>query len=288
MTVIVLCADDYAMTAGVSAGILELARDRRLSATGVMTTLGRWSRDAADLAPLRDRVAIGLHFDLTLGTPLGPMPALAPQGRPPDVGTLTRMALTGRLSRAEIADELRRQIAAFRAALGHPPDYLDGHQHVHALPIVRDAVLEVLGERDWREPPLVRIPSDRPAAILGRRRAALKALILAGLARGFRSAVARAGLPANDTFAGVTGFARDGVAADFRSGMEHAGPLHILMCHPGHVDADLIALDPVTDRREAELAHIAADTGMAARIWRPDRAADGPPVDWKEVRRASC
>jgi len=47
---LVLCADDYAVHAPASAGILELARRQRLSATSVMVLSPRWAEDAAPCA----------------------------------------------------------------------------------------------------------------------------------------------------------------------------------------------------------------------------------------------
>ena len=55
-------------------------------------------------------------------------------------------ALLRRLDRARIAAELRRSSQAFAAAFGRPPDFVDGHQHVHSLPQVRDALLAVTKE----------------------------------------------------------------------------------------------------------------------------------------------
>ena len=33
----------------------------------------------------------------------------------------------------------------------------------------------------------------------------------------------------------------------------------LVMCHPGHVDQELIRLDPLTDLREGEYAYLAGD-----------------------------
>ena len=76
----VLCADDFGLADGVSQGIVELAEAGRLSATGAMTNMPGWRRAAPDLKPLRGRIGIGLHLNLTAGSPLGAMPQLAPSG----------------------------------------------------------------------------------------------------------------------------------------------------------------------------------------------------------------
>src|SRR5918998_361679 len=92
---VVLCADDFGLTDGVSRGIVELAEAGRLSATGAMTNMPGWRRSAPALRPFTGRLGVGLHLNLTTGTPLGSMPHLAPDGAfPPLKGELAR-ALSG-------------------------------------------------------------------------------------------------------------------------------------------------------------------------------------------------
>ena len=95
---IILTADDYAMTDGVSRAIEDLARARRLSATSAMVTMPGWREAAPRIAALRGEIAIGLHLNLTVGAPLGPMPKLAPDGIFPSLKSLLARSLTPLLS----------------------------------------------------------------------------------------------------------------------------------------------------------------------------------------------
>ena len=100
----------------------------------------------------------------------------------------------------------------------------------------------------------VRDSGDKPVRILRRGSCIVKAATVAVLARGFRQAAERAGLACNDGFAGFSAFDRQGdVEAQFARYLVSPGQRHLVMCHPGYVDDDLRALDPVTDTREAEL-----------------------------------
>ncbi len=278
---IVLCADDYGMTAGVTRSILELADAGRLSAASAMTTMRAWQAAAPDLRGLRGKIATGLHLNLTLGAPLSPMPSLAPDFRFPGIGAITAQAMVQRLNHVELRDEIARQCAAFEDATGHPPDHIDGHQHVHALPQVRDALIDVLVQRygKTQPKPLVRDPTDRLIAIAARSQAVPKAMMLSWLGRGFGSAVRAAGFPINTSFAGVTGFAAATVLHDFKAAATSAGTRHLVMCHPGYVDDELVRIDPVTERRRAE-HEVLMGEGYPSAIWRVQRPADGPPVDW--------
>ena len=272
----ILCADDYAQNSQVSAGILDLAQAGRLSATSVMVNGAGWPGDAPGLAAVSNRLAIGLHLNFTHGAPLGPMPRLAPQGRFPALGKLIAAALLRQLDLAEIADEAERQLQAFEAAMGFPPDHLDGHQHVHTLPGIRTAVLSVLQHRYPGRPMLLRDPSDRPGALL-RRPEPLKAAIVAALSAGFATSAHRAGYLTNAGFSGFSDFADHPCASQFERFLRHPGACPMIMCHPGlpgSVD------DPIAARRPQELAALRQYDGLGRLIWHPERATPGAPLDW--------
>ena len=257
---IVLCADDYGLAPGLGAAIRELIERGRLSATSCMTVSPFWPREARLLGPLRGVADVGLHLTLTDQAPLGPMPKLAPSGRLPPLGRLLALALAGRLDRMEIAAEATRQYDAFEAAIGGPPDHLDGHHHVHQLPIVREVVLDLFRRRmpahawlRYCDEPLLSVARVGVAAP----RAALISLLGRGM-RGSR-------LPGNRGFRGVRSFsARRSYAALFRrflAGLDAGG---LVMCHPAIVDDALRRADSVADRREEEFRFLRGEDALAA------------------------
>lgn len=251
----VLCADDFALTEGVSRSILELLELGKISATGAMTNRPHWRRLAGELLRFSGSADIGLHFNLTCAAPLGPMARVAPGGEFPRLGDLARAAASSAAARAEIRAEIERQLDAFESALGRAPDFVDGHQHVHVLPGVRGAVLTAV-QRRYREGSVyLRDPADSSSAIRERGVAVGKALVIAGLALGLRSQALRRGIKVNRGFSGVSPFdpARD-FAADLRRFLIRPGPAHLVMCHPGHVDDELPGLDPVVATRPQEHA----------------------------------
>ncbi len=254
---ITLCADDFGLSYGVSAGILEALQAGRLSAVSALTNAPRWSAMGRDLLRGGFDADIGLHFNLTLGRPLGPMPIFAPQGAFPPVKTVISAAKRGRLPVEEIRAELRRQLDRFEAIMERAPDFVDGHQHVQTLPQIRGALLETLAARRLQGKCWLRCSGDRPERILLRRGRVVKALIVAGLSYGFAKAARRAGFATNDGFAGFSDFdPRKDYGAQFAGYLRARGPRHLIMCHPGHVDEELRAQDPVTESREQELAFL--------------------------------
>ena len=280
---IILCADDFALTEGVSSGIEELASAGRLSATSALVTTRHWAEHATRLNRLHDKIAIGLHFNLTLGRPLGTMPWLCPTGAFPTLPAVLRASLARHIPRDEIAAEFTRQLEHFERAVGQAPDFIDGHQHVHALPVIRDAVLGALSVKHAGRPILVRDPGDGPAAILGRAASVKKALVLATLARGFGDAVKAAGFLATTSFSGVSAFDE---SKPYRAELDRfftkPSACHLVMCHPGHVDDELPTLDPVVGRRAQEFDALMRHEQLPALIWHPVRAADGSVI-WPEA-----
>jgi len=254
---IAVLADDYGIAPGVSQGIRELLQAGRLSGTSCLVLSPLWKDEALTLRGLDAWADIGLHLALTDFAPLGPMPGLAPGGRLPGLGRLIAAAYLGRLRRDEIAAEIDRQLDAFAQAMGRPPDYIDGHQHVQQLPVVREIVLDRLMHR---LPPgtALRVCHEPFAAIRQRGVAVLRAGVIAAIGSKLRQLADDAGIPSNRRFAGVRDFTeRQPYRALFRRYI--AEPPHALaiMCHPGYPDDALRQVDPVVDTRPGELAYLA-------------------------------
>ena len=187
-----LCADDYAIAPGVSAAIRELIARGRLNAISVMVVTPSFAAEAAPLAAVaaERRAAIGLHVTLT--GRFRPLTAFrpAPEGTFPPLRELARRAFLGRLDARALAAEVEAQLAAFAAAFGRAPDFVDAHQHVHLFPQIRDAVLDSVkrcAPAAWVRQCGSALP---PRILLGD----FKTLALSVLSRGFRRRAAALGL----------------------------------------------------------------------------------------------
>ncbi len=254
-----LCADDYGLAPGVSQAIRDLILNRRLHATGCMTGSLYWPQQAQLLKPLEGLAHFGLHITLTQQTPLGPMPHLAPNGKLPHPDALVMRAWMGRVDRAEIAAEINRQLDAFEAAMGRQPDFLDGHHHVHHLPIIRDVVLDVwlnrLGRRGW-----IRSCWESPALLMRRGVDSLRASIISALGWRWHQMMKHQRIPHNQSFRGVYDLTDKVPFADlFSIFTDQPQPRTLVMVHPGLVDTALIVADSLTDQRENEFAFLASD-----------------------------
>jgi predicted glycoside hydrolase/deacetylase ChbG (UPF0249 family) len=253
MTPVALCADDYALSPGIDEGILALAEAKRISAFSCMTASARWPEAAAALKPFFDKIDIGLHFTLTQLRPLGPMARLAPDGAFPPMGWLYAQAALRAFDKDEIAQELDRQLSAFKAATGREPDFLDGHHHEHQLPVVRDAVAQVWTKR----PGWIRNTATPLARVFSRGIAKPRAAVLAAYGRAARRAWITAGIKSNADFAGVRNFTeREPYGVLMRAYLKGARPGLLIMCHPGRLDDELGRIDHVTESRADELAYL--------------------------------
>jgi predicted glycoside hydrolase/deacetylase ChbG (UPF0249 family) len=256
-----LCADDYGISPAVNAAIRELLLGGRLNATSVMVVTPSWSRSEASLllslrAAGRLR-AIGLHLTLT-----GPFRPLTASFKPlcgSSFRPLTDMIFLSwlrRLDRAALGAEIAAQLAAFSAAFGAAPDFLDGHQHVHLLPQVRDEVVSAIkaaAPKAW----IRQCGSVRPVLDQLKDR---KGLLLSWFSGALRRKAKAQSVAVNPAFAGSyalrpdTDFAR--LFPHFLDRLPDGG---LIMCHPGRVDDELKKLDSLTALRETEYRYFASD-----------------------------
>jgi len=256
---LVLCADDFGLTEGVSHGIIDLVEMGRLSAASAMTTHRWWPRLGPALREAGPGIGIGLHLNLTSGAPLGPMRGLAPDGRLPPLGALIALALPGSLDTEEVRAEIERQLDAFMTVMDRPPDFVDGHQHVHVLPGIRRMLLFALRRRGLQGRLWLRDPADGLRPIARRRSAMGKAALVRAFALGFGRAARRAGFDTNEGFSGFSAFdPRASFEREMHRFVVRLGPRPVVMCHPGYVDDELRAVDPVVATRAEELAYLAS------------------------------
>jgi len=134
---LIVNADDFGLTRGVSGGILAAHRHGIVSSTTVLVT-GKPDRE--DVAAARDSaLGIGLHVNLTLGAPLTRGRSLVDGGR--FVRDARRAA--ARATARDVRAEVEAQVARFEKLFGRAPTHLDTHHHVGLHPPVREVVLDV-------------------------------------------------------------------------------------------------------------------------------------------------
>ncbi len=244
-----VCADDFGIAPGISSAIATLAGAGRLTATTCLVNGPHWPEAARALRALPRSVELGLHLNLTEGAPRSRQLA-ARWPAFPDVRRMIVLAQLGRLPRGELRDELDAQLAAFVAGVGRAPDFIDGHQHVHHLPVVRDLVLDLA--EHIRPRPAVR----STARLLGRGSTVKRWVIERTGGRALGAELRRRGLPHNHALLGAYGFDRPDYGALVREWLAHVpADGALLFCHPGRA----LPSDPpdaIAAAREREFAYL--------------------------------
>ena len=154
--------------------------------------------------------------------------------------------------------ELRNQVRRFLDA-GLTPTHFDTHKHVHCLPGILEALLEVAAEFGIDK---VRLPVEheleiRPPSGGPRPRPSWNSLakrrLIRFLCRGSRARLRRAGIRTADHFVGI------GYQACLNSDVLHLILSHLrggvteIMCHPGYDDEPLREFSSTPPYREVEL-----------------------------------
>lgn len=256
-----LCADDYGISPGVSEAIRELIARGRLNATSAMVVAPSFGPSAAlqfsNRMAGKTGVAIGLH--LTMTAPFRPLTAFTPvtkDGTFPPISDMLVRAFWPRFDRALVAREVEAQIDTFVAAFARPPDFVDGHHHVHLLPRIGEAVLAEIK----RVNPAAWARQCGQVTPLAARLHDRKGIVIDLLSRRFRAQAKTFGVATNPAFAGTYRFQPDATFAGFfPSFLDGLPGGSVVMCHPGFVDAELERLDSLTTLREKEFAFLASD-----------------------------
>ncbi len=242
---IALCVDDFGLHEGVNAAVFRLAELGRVNAVSCMVGAPAWPAAAAQLAALpRRQTELGLHLDFT------EYPVRQSRHRLPH---LIVAAYARRLSAPVLREEIEAQLDAFEQRVQRPPDYVDGHQHVHQLPVVRDALLQALARRYTGRLPWLR--STRAAMPRALKPRIIEALGAAGLRRAAEARAHRF----NGRLLGVHDFKAD--AAEYARLLDRwlamAQDGDLLMCHPAAPMAEPVH-DALNASRQAEFDVLSA------------------------------
>jgi predicted glycoside hydrolase/deacetylase ChbG (UPF0249 family) len=225
---IAVCVDDFGLHKGVNRAALDLGEKGRISSITCLVDGHAWPAGAHALKHSTANVEIGLHLNFTEDF-----------GQNRFFRKLSRLIVSAharRLDRAAITHEIERQLDRFESDLDRAPDFIDGHQHVHQLPIIREALIEVLNGRSTIGKPWIR--STRPPQAQAARRLPyairIKSRLIAWLgAASLERLAQRHGYPQNRHLLGVYGFGANPPYADLlKIWLTGAQSRDVLMCHP--------------------------------------------------------
>ena len=274
----VLCADDYGLAKHIDDGIISLVQQGRVSAVSCMTTSPRWPEAAQRLLPYREQADIGLHLNLTDG----PLLSGNFKAQPLWLCILRTHVLPGCVT--IYAAEIAAQWQKFVQVMGHAPDFVDGHQHIHILPQVRCALLQHLAglaagdiklqpraEAGGRGACYVRVPFNlaSPQRLIkdklvcsqrgGHASACFKQQLIPWLGgKALHRQLVASNWRYNTSFAGMYNFKQTNYRAVFQRELRQLQAGGLMMCHPGRGESG-VANDSLAAVRQREWDYFASE-----------------------------
>jgi chitin disaccharide deacetylase len=235
-TQLIVTADDFNLSEGVSRGILEAHHRGIVTETSVMVNLGDLQQASAMLA-YAPRLGVGLHLNITRGHPMAPPSEVAELLGSDSQFLGSPQALPMHIRSAAVQAEFQAQMDRFVRTFGRLPQHLDTHHHVHQQPAVLEALLELAASLKL---PVRSIDSQMRATMIAR------------------------GLGSPEHFLGDAGNEPYWTVTRLLSTIQTL-PVGVteLMCHPGYFD-DAIAYSRYGQQRDVERQALCAPEVAAA------------------------
>ncbi len=243
---LLVIADDIGIGPNTTTGILQLGGQGIVTGT-VLLVNSPYAQEAVQRWRRQGSVPeIGWHPNLTLDTPVAPASHIPSLIRPdgtmwPLVDFLKRWLL-GLLNPAEIEIELRHQLWRFTDMIGHPPRFLNWHQHVGIFSPIGEILIKILAEQPVK--PYIRRVQEPWPVVWRHPGVRLKRCFLGWLGRRLARMQEANGFPGPDWMAGISN--PDCVLdPDFFVRWLRAMPGDVveLMCHPGRLDPTVVGRD---------------------------------------------
>jgi predicted glycoside hydrolase/deacetylase ChbG (UPF0249 family) len=132
---LIVNADDFGYTPGVSRGILKAHHDGIVTSTSVLVNMPGAAEDIQLALKDAPRLGLGVHLNLTAGYPVS-APASVPDLVQSDGRFRPKADIIGMLPTIDVEQvqlEFQAQLNRFAEITGQAPDHLDSHHHIGYL-----------------------------------------------------------------------------------------------------------------------------------------------------------
>lgn len=141
---IIINVDDLGLSEAVNDAVVALAQAKKITASSLMS-LGQIKPDQVDQLH-QHKIDIGLHVDFT-SVLFQKIHQANTFTRPNTLKKLIFSAWTNWLDTHWVREIIEEQLDNFEKIVGRIPVFIDGHQHVHQFPQIRDQLFSVLQKR---------------------------------------------------------------------------------------------------------------------------------------------
>ena len=227
---VMINVDDLGLSTAVNDAVIHLAELGRIGASSYMVGGTITDSDINRLNQLN--VDIGLHLDLT------GIFASALRG---SLKSIIIASYLRRLNPMQVSDVIKQQLDGFEERFNRAPIFIDGHQHIHQFPVIREGLIKELTNR-YSDEIAKGMLSARVTTPLINDVKSWIIYILGGYA--WRKSCQHHRILTNDKFGGVYGFDADRqqLAMLWEKWLQ-AAPYHtanltptLIMCHPAVPD----------------------------------------------------
>lgn len=192
-----IIADDFGLGRQHDAVILDLLEQGAIDGTSVFAKAPMDDRHIEQLLMLREThgIEIGLHLNLTDVIGKDDL-------RRSIVNLWLSSMISGALQKTASA-EFTQQIEAFQSKFAMPPDYIDGHQHCHAIPAFWRALQAISGGISWVRSPC---PNALRGAISQIQNGGVKSVLVMVWGWRLRRNLRKSGVQTNADFNGLIAY----------------------------------------------------------------------------------
>lgn len=153
---LIVNADDFGVASNIDRGIVNLINKGIVTSISVMVNTPTFVESSRNHLlklidnPIIDKLSIGLHLNLTEGTPISKnTKSLVTKdnklfGKKLFHDLMKQNQLNKRINIDEIKSEILEQIKFFIDQLKIFPSHIDGHQHVHIIPEIANVLSEIM------------------------------------------------------------------------------------------------------------------------------------------------
>tara|TARA_B100000315_G_scaffold173577_1_gene162007 strand:- start:674 stop:1555 length:882 start_codon:yes stop_codon:yes gene_type:complete len=263
---VILSADDFGISPGVSKGIIQLAQKQRISATSVMVVYDNWEKEAKALLNFKEQIDIGLHFVLTDAMPLSPpekvRSLISPNNRFLKVKQLINHSYLGKVKSHDVMTEFNLQYQRFIDFFNFEPDFIDSHHNAHQYPLIRKTFIDFFFDKNFKKTPYVRNTAVSLKKLFSNKRDFLKSFFISLPGSSFKKLAIKHCLSTNKDFGGIYDINHSKLFEEkmicFLINIERENG--IIMVHPGLPDDLLAERDQFCSGREYEYNYLASSS----------------------------
>lgn len=217
-----ICADDYGLTQGIDQAVINLFRSQAINCTSCMTEAPQWLNYSAprlqEYMASDTTIEVGIHLNLT--------ESFRPLNNKYTLNQVLKNSYFKRWPIKALVSDIQRQCEWFEQGLKQVPQFIDGHQHIHQFPIIRDLVLKIAKTRYANTELWIRntLPSKLTA------NPKTHVLTLLG-GRTLKQQLIKQAIKTNEGFLGVYDFSGN-YQTHMKQWLTQAQENTLIMCHP--------------------------------------------------------